>query len=474
MPDNDFLGRSLAALQNTVADDLRDDLRSSRKREYAACAARVIARLRTDIESAPALAAERLAAWRALSGAAAREGGNPLHELQAHAAAIGQKLDAQAADLSTPGSDAAVWFAQAVKATRDYLDTYEAALPKSAGKQEAAADLSGVQQEKLSRYLKARFPGLPENPVRSLRIVPGGRAKETSIFELAPNDLLPIHLVMRRDLSQSVTGTNAYAEFPLLQKMESLGLPVPSPILAEKDPSHLGGSFIIVTEIKGAAGGELFAELNDLTKLDPSFGPDFARALAKLHSLREHPSGAELGGHGMGANPAEMLQGFHAMFKGIATKPPLHLASELGFAWLLANPLPADRPRRLVHGDAGLHNILVRDGKLAAILDWELTHLGDPAEDIAFAWSPLLRHLMTWDDFKKIYIENGGDPAACDKAAVAWYSVWAHTRNSVYVGMFYGWAAEGTRADIESFNAALDFFGRTQQYIARELDEALK
>jgi aminoglycoside phosphotransferase (APT) family kinase protein len=474
MPDNDFLERSLAALQNTVADDLRDDLRTSRKREYAACAARVIARLRTELESAPALAAARLEQWRALNTGVAA-GGSPLLELQAHALAAGEKLATHAADLSTAGSDAAVWFARTVKATRDYLDAYEAALPKSAGKQEVGSDLSGVQQEKLGRYLRARFPGLPENPVRALRIVPGGRAKETSLFELAPNDLLPTHLVMRRDLSQSVTGASAYAEFPLLQKLEALGLPVPSPILAEKDPAHLGGSFIIVTEITGASvGGEYFAEMNDLTKLDASFGPDLVRALAKLHSLREHPSGDELGGHGMGADPAQMVGTFQTMFKGITTKPPFHLASELGFTWLLANPLPADRPYRLVHGDAGLHNILLQDGKLAAILDWELTHLGDPAEDIAYAWSPLLRHLMTWDDFKKIYIENGGDPAACDKAAVAWYSVWAHTRNSVYVGMFYGWTAEGTRADIESFNAGLDFFGRTQHYIARELDEALK
>ena len=231
-----------------------------------------------------------------------------------------------------------------------------------------------------------------------------------------------------------------------------------------------------MTEVVGArSGGELFAELNDLGQLAPSFAPDLVRAIARLHTLRTHPSGSDLGGHASGGtDPLHQVRGFREMFRGIANKPPLHVATELGFAWLIANPPPKDRPRRLVHGDLGLHNVLVRDGELAAILDWELAHLGDPAEDIAYAWSPLLRHLTTWEQFVAQYLDNGGDPAACERHAVAWYSVWAHTRNSVYTAMHYDWAAAGQRRDIECFNAGIDFFARTQHYIARELDEALQ
>jgi aminoglycoside phosphotransferase (APT) family kinase protein len=473
MSTSDFLAHALASLQETVAGELRDDLRSGRQREFAACAGRVLARLHADAAAAPALARERLARWRHLAGStpgiAPDPPAEPLDELHAHAAQVGRVLNAAE-------THAAGWFKEAVSATRDYLGAYERASPRPNATAATGPRPTHTQRDRLSHYLATRYPGLPADAVISLRIVPGGRGKETSLFELAPNDILPARLVLRRDLTLSVTGASAYAEFPLLKAVEAIGLPVPTPILAERDPSHLGGGFIVMTEICDArAGGELFAELNDLTQLAPSFAPDVVRALAKLHSLRTHPSGTALGGHSSGGvDPLEMVRGFQQMFRGIAHKPPLHIATLLGFTWLIANPLPPTRPQRLVHGDIGLHNVLVRDGALAAILDWELAHLGDPAEDIAYAWSPLLRHLLTWDDFVAHYCRHGGEPEACDRRAVAWYSVWAHTRNSVYTAMHYDWAASGRRKDIECFNAGTDFFDRTQYYIAFELDQALE
>jgi aminoglycoside phosphotransferase (APT) family kinase protein len=476
---NDFLGRELASLRETVVA-FRDDLQSSRNREFAARARRVLARMQTDLTIAPGLAAARLSRWRRLNESAAPdappapENADPLQQLYAQAAKVSHLLEApRPTEHGAPIADD--WFREAVSATRDFLQAYEAALPSGAAANASADVSSGTQLERLSRYLAIRYPALPADVVRTIRVVPGGRGKETSLVELAPNELLPSRLVLRRDLTLSVTGTSAYAEFPLLQAVEALGMRVPKPLLAEKDPSHLGGSFILMTEIVNArAGGELFAELNDLTQLAPSFAPDLVASLAKLHTLRHHPSGTELAGHASGGtDPLDRVRGFQQMFSGIAKKPPLHVATDLGFAWLLANPLPKSRPQRLVHGDVGLHNVLVRDGELAAILDWELAHLGDPAEDIAYAWSPLLRHLLTWDGFTQCYREHGGDAESYDRHAVAWYSVWAHTRNSVYVAMHYDWAATGQRKDIECFNAGTDFFARTQFYIALELDEAL-
>ena len=52
--------------------------------------------------------------------------------------------------------------------------------------------------------------------------------------------------------------------------------------------------------------------------------------------------------------------------------------ADLGFAWLDAHPLGTDRPLCLRHGDTGSHNMMSRDGHLAALIDWELAHIGDP------------------------------------------------------------------------------------------------
>jgi aminoglycoside phosphotransferase (APT) family kinase protein len=170
----------------------------------------------------------------------------------------------------------------------------------------------------------------------------------------------------------------------------------------------------------------------------------------------------------------DMVRNFQGLWDSFTHNPPMSVATELVFSFLLSHPLPADRPRRLVHGDVGFHNMMMRDGRLAAILDWELTHIGDPAEDIGYIRAPPLKPLMSWDKFvATYYVAEGGDKEACDLQAVNWYSVWAHTRNSVYVAYLYDLACKGERTDIDAFFPGIDFTARTQHYIARELELTL-
>ena len=55
----------------------------------------------------------------------------------------------------------------------------------------------------------------------------------------------------------------------------------------------------------------------------------------------------------------------------------------LALRWLEAN-VPAPVPPRLVHGDFRMGNLLVDRGVLTGVLDWELAHVGDPHEDLAY------------------------------------------------------------------------------------------
>ena len=56
---------------------------------------------------------------------------------------------------------------------------------------------------------------------------------------------------------------------------------------------------------------------------------------------------------------------------------------ELAYRWLEQNH-PPERDRALVHGDYRLGNVIVGPDGLRAILDWELAHVGDPYEDLAW------------------------------------------------------------------------------------------
>ena len=59
-------------------------------------------------------------------------------------------------------------------------------------------------------------------------------------------------------------------------------------------------------------------------------------------------------------------------------------AVEAGLRWLRLNPPAAGASRALVHGDFRLGNLIVDERGLAAVIDWELCHAGDPAEDLGW------------------------------------------------------------------------------------------
>jgi aminoglycoside phosphotransferase (APT) family kinase protein len=72
---------------------------------------------------------------------------------------------------------------------------------------------------------------------------------------------------------------------------------------------------------------------------------------------------------------------WHAMYQ--ETNRPDALI-DLGFRWLYDNLPDPDGPVVLAHGDAGPGNFLFEHGRLTALIDWELAHLGDPMEDLAW------------------------------------------------------------------------------------------
>jgi len=110
-----------------------------------------------------------------------------------------------------------------------------------------------------------------------------------------------------------------------------------------------------------------------------SLPTQLAAALAAVHSL----TGVDVG-DALPASPGDpaigQIEEWERQLDEIGEPLP---AVELGLRWLRANaPEPAEP--RLVHGDFRLGNFIVDEDGLAAVIDWELAHLGDPAEDIGW------------------------------------------------------------------------------------------
>src|SRR3954452_24251619 len=127
---------------------------------------------------------------------------------------------------------------------------------------------------------------------------------------------------------------------------------------------------------------------------DPARRPlrDRARAARRRDRARRRRLGDEIAPAAAGvharAAPADLpVTGARAAVEGLEEELDRygepHPALELGLRWLRAR-LPDEREPMLVHGDLRLGKVMVDEGAIVALLDWELTHAGDAAEDLGW------------------------------------------------------------------------------------------
>ena len=91
---------------------------------------------------------------------------------------------------------------------------------------------------------------------------------------------------------------------------------------------------------------------------------------------------------------------------GIAALGELVDADAVTAAWDAALAAPAwEGPPVWIHGDLDNRNLVVRDGRIAGVLDWAQACVGDPACDVKVAWAvldaqtrPRFRELLEIDD----------------------------------------------------------------------------
>ncbi|HKQ84203.1 MAG TPA: phosphotransferase family protein [Steroidobacteraceae bacterium] len=163
-----------------------------------------------------------------------------------------------------------------------------------------------------------------------------------------------------------------------------------------------------------AAGTADYRGLEDL-KEKAALARQCVEALAELHavvaSTLDIPS---FGGH---RTIDEAVRGeiktWYAMYLESGRTDPL---IEFGRIWLEDNRPAVSAPAVLVHGDAGPGNFMFESGRLSALIDWELAHLGDPMEDLA--WFSLRSVLEPAPDFParvREYEAASGSPVNLDR-----------------------------------------------------------
>ena len=204
------------------------------------------------------------------------------------------------------------------------------------------------------------------------------------------------------------------------------GAPVPNVLVANDSPAALGNPFLVCNEIKGETIVRRIQR--QLDAADGQAGRarllrQCAQALAAIHRAEAN-------------DPAlareDQLAAWRARLDAMADTTATF---EWGFRWLAAHRAPASPPV-LVHGDFRMGNLIVDGSDLAAVLDWELVHIGEAYEDLAWfcirAWrfgapaSLGAGGLGSIDGFLRAYEEASG--TAVDREAFHWWLVLATLR----------------------------------------------
>ncbi|MFO4631469.1 MAG: phosphotransferase family protein [Actinomycetota bacterium] len=189
-------------------------------------------------------------------------------------------------------------------------------------------------------------------------------------------------------------------EFSIISGLGGTKVPVPIAYGYCQDPTVTGAHFYVMSQVEGRALFELEDAEEYLTvEARGRVGDSFMDVLAELHSIDPDEVGlGELGKKEdyVGRQIKTWYRSWLASAEGAKyDDPTLH---ELhGY---LSDRKPEQGPARVVHGDYGLHNCLVdTNGDLTAVLDWEISTLGDPMADFAYA-------LNTWTEPDDILVNR--------------------------------------------------------------------
>jgi len=240
----------------------------------------------------------------------------------------------------------------------------------------------------------------------------GGASRETWAFRADGWDL-----VLRRDPpGRPGLPGSMRLEADTMRACRRAGLAVPE-VLADDDGTALGTAGLVMTRVPGETLARRILRDDEFAGARKVLAGQLGDFLAGLHAIDP--------GQVPGAVEVDSLEQYWSRYVALEDSSPTFDKTR---AWL-DDHRPEPTGRVLLHGDLRMGNIIVGPDGLAAAIDWELVHLGDPLEDLAWlcvkAWrfgAPLpVGGVGTFDDLFSAYEATSG--RRIDREAFHWWLV---------------------------------------------------
>ena len=214
--------------------------------------------------------------------------------------------------------------------------------------------------------------------IENLRRLSGGASQETWSFD-ATGEGKSVPLILRRspggDRAKSETAAGLEIEAELIQLAEGLGVPVPPVRLVLTAEDGVGRGFVM-DRIEGETIARKILRDDEFADARPKMARQCGEILARLHKADM----SKLPKLRTSAARDEIEQ----YAKTYKTHDHPHPVFDLAIRWLRDNAPSTDTKLTLVHGDFRNGNLMIGPDGVRAVLDWELAHIGDPMEDLAW------------------------------------------------------------------------------------------
>ncbi len=241
-------------------------------------------------------------------------------------------------------------------------------------------ELDGLDLERLATYFAEHVPGASGGALRA-RLISGGKSNLTYAIE----DAAQTYVLRRPPLGHVLpTAHDMSREYTVINALGSTAVPVPKAYAFCDDTTVNGAPFYVMELVDG----QIARDANDLA----TFTADDARrcsealvdVLAAIHAVDWRAVGLESFGRPDGFM-ARQVRRWNQQWESSkeAGCPDVPAVTEL--ARRLAASVPESTAPTIVHGDYRLDNTMLAPddrGRIVAVLDWEMSTLGDPLADL--------------------------------------------------------------------------------------------